>query len=87
MFFKNRKPFVVEVNGIEQQSTEGEIVVREVKAPKRDILNTAWKAITEHAFPITGPNDGRPLSVVRVDDIYEVLNRQLGENEQKLDIY
>ena len=87
MLFKKKDIERAKEMGLLSKAPEEKVTIKEVEKPKRDILNTAWKAITEHAFPITGPNDGKPLSVVRVDDIYDVLNRQLGENEQKLDIY
>lgn len=56
----------------------------EVSIPnKDDILQKVYDEILEYAFTITGPNDGRMLSVVRTDDIFDVMTRRTNKELQK----
>lgn len=53
---------------------------------EQKLLKGIWDEIVDHCFITTGPNDGRPLSVVREDDVLDILNRRL-ENGEKLSQY
>lgn len=56
----------------------------EVSIPnKGDILQKIWEELIDHAFMITGPHDGAPLSVIRVDDIYAVLSQNTDRELEK----
>ena len=53
---------------------------------KKKLIEGMWKEVIEHSFITTGPNDGRPLSVIREDDIYNILSRRLDKGD-KLEQY
>lgn len=60
----------------------GEMI--EVNIPnKDDILQKVYDEILEYAFTTTGPNDGCMLSVVRTDDIFDVMTRHTNKELQK----
>lgn len=62
--------------------TSGEMI--EVCIPdKDDILQKVYNEILDYAFTTTGPNDGRMLSVVRTDDIFDVMTRHTNKELQK----
>lgn len=67
MFKKERKK--------EAYTDTGELVKVEIPN-KDDILKEVWDGLLEYAFTMIGPNDGQPLSVIRVADIYTVLSKK-----------
>lgn len=58
--------------------------VRIVVPNKRDILQSLWNELLDHTFTITSHNDGRPISVIRADDIYAIMNKKLDEGEKPI---
>jgi hypothetical protein len=59
----------------EAYTDTGELVKVEIPN-KDDILKEVWNDLLEYAFTMIGPNDGQPLSVIRVADIYTVLSKK-----------
>lgn len=56
----------------------------EVSIPdKDDILQKVYNEILDYAFTTTGPNDGHMLSVVRTDDIFEIMSKHTNRELQK----
>jgi hypothetical protein len=58
----------------------------EVEIPnKKELLQNLWNTLIDHSFTTTGPNDGHPISVIRSDDIFSIINDQLKDDNEKIE--
>jgi hypothetical protein len=58
----------------------------EVEIPnKKELLQNLWNIMIGHTFTTTGPNDGNPISVIRSDDVFSIINDQLREDNEKIE--